>query len=193
MEYWNNPEATKEAFTEDGYYKTGDVVIMMADGYIKIVDRIKGLMVLDTGKNVPAAKIESMFSLSKYVDMVVPIGDDRKYVTALVVPNFDAMMEYYDQNGIQYDRDACVFNYDGPAPMCIEVPADFIEVPQLKQLVDQEIQKANNELEGYEKIKKYTIISRRLTEATGEMTPTLKVKRKVVMQNFKDAIEGLYS
>jgi len=193
VEYWNNPEATREAFTEDGYYKTGDVVIMMADGYIKIVDRIKGLMVLDTGKNVPAAKIESMFSLSKYVDMVVPIGDDRKYVTALVVPNFDAMMEYYDQNGIQYDRDACVFNYDGPAPLCIEVPGDFIEVPQLKELVDQEIQKANNELEGYEKIKKYTIISRRLTEGTGEMTPTLKVKRKVVMENFKNEIEGLYS
>ena len=65
-EYWNNPDATREAFTEDGYCRTGDIVQMLAEGYIKIIDRKKGWMVLDTGKNIPAAKIESMFSLSQY-------------------------------------------------------------------------------------------------------------------------------
>jgi long-chain acyl-CoA synthetase len=187
-EYWNNPEATKEAFTEDGFYKTGDIVEMLADGYIKIVDRKKGLMVLDTGKNVPANKIESKFSISRWVELVFPIGSERKFVTALVVPRFETLIDYFNTNNIPYDKSKLVLVQD-PAPMCIEVGEDFIANETLRKLVDEDIQKVNAELEEYEQIRKYTILRRKFTD---EMTPTLKVKRKVVLDKYKDIIDGMY-
>jgi long-chain acyl-CoA synthetase len=187
-EYWNNPEATKEACTEDGFYKTGDIVEMLADGYIKIVDRKKGLMVLDTGKNVPANKIESKFSISRWVELVFPIGSERKFVTALVVPRFETLIDYFNTNNIPYDKSKLVLVQD-PAPMCIEVGEDFIANETLRKLVDEDIQKVNAELEEYEQIRKYTILRRKFTD---EMTPTLKVKRKVVLDKYKDIIDGMY-
>jgi long-chain acyl-CoA synthetase len=191
-EYWNNSEATKEAFTEDGFYRTGDIVEMLADGYIKIVDRKKGLMVLDTGKNVPSAKIESKFSLSDYIDIVMPIGDDRKFVTALVVPNLDAFIKYFNENNISYETSALEFTGEGTARVCVKAGDDFVEKEELRAIIDAEIQKANEELEEYEAIHKYVVTNRRFTEQTGEMTPTLKVKRSVVMKNFEDVINEMY-
>lgn len=191
-EYWNNSEATKEAFTEDGFYRTGDIVEMLADGYIKIVDRKKGLMVLDTGKNVPSAKIESKFSLSDYIDIVMPIGDDRKFVTALVVPNLDAFIKYFNENSISYETSALEFAGEGTARVCVKAGNDFIEKEELRAIIDAEIRKANEELEEYEAIHKYVVTNRRFTEQTGEMTPTLKVKRSVVMKNFEDVINEMY-
>jgi len=189
--YWNNPEATKEAFTEDGYYRTGDIVEEIADGYIKIVDRKKGLMVLDTGKNVPSNKIESQFSLSKWIDTVVPVGSERKFVSALVIPNFDAFIELFTKEKIDYDKSKLI-RITEPAPMCMAVGDDFVTKDILKKMIDVDIQAANRELEEYETIKKYTILTRRLTVDDGEMTPTLKVKRKVVLDKYKDIIDKMY-
>ncbi len=191
-EYWNNPEATKEAFTEDGFYKTGDIVEELADGYIKIVDRKKGLMVLDTGKNVPSAKIESCFALSKFIDMVVPVGDNRKFVAAFVIPDFDAFIEYFDESQIGYDASALEFSDLGPARMCVAVGDDFLEKQELKDLIAREIDQANRVLDEFETIKKYTILNHRLTEQTGEITPTMKVKRNVVLARLKPEIEQFY-
>ena len=193
LEYWNNPEATKEAFTEDGFYKTGDIVEVLAHGYIKIVDRKKGLMVLDTGKNVPSAKIESCFALSKYIDMVVPVGDNFKFVAGFVVPDFDALIEYFEANDIEFNKNALVYSDAGPARICVEVGDDFIEKPELKVLIAQEIDKANAALEEFETIKKYKILNHRFTEQTGEITPTLKVKRNVVLKRLAPEIEKFYS
>ena len=190
--YWNNPEATAEAFTPDGFYKTGDIVEEVADGYIRIVDRKKGLMVLDTGKNVASNKIESKFSLTKWVDTVVPIGSDRKYVSALVIPNFDVFLEVFDKENIPYNKDK-LLRVTEPMPMVVEVDDAFIEIPRLKELIDEDIQLVNNELEEYEKIKKYTILKRRLTVQDGDMTPTFKVKRKSVIDKYKDVIDKMYS
>ncbi|HON16722.1 MAG TPA: long-chain fatty acid--CoA ligase [Spirochaetota bacterium] len=190
--YWNNPDATKEAFTEDGFYKTGDIVEEVADGYIRIVDRKKGLMVLDTGKNVPSNKIESLFSLSKWIDTVVPVGSERKYVTALVIPNFDAFIELFEKEKIDYDKSKLI-KITEPAPMCIAVGDDFIQKDILRKMIDADIQAANKELEEYETIKKYTILTKRLTVNDGEMTPTLKVKRKVVLDKYADLIDKMYN
>lgn len=190
--YWNNPEATKEAFTEDGFYKTGDIVVMGPDGYIKIVDRKKGIMVLDTGKNIPSAKIESLFSVSRWVDIVVPIADEKPFVSALVVPKFDAFIQLFDAEGVSYDKTALHFFGEGAARMCVTVGEDFIANEKLKKLVDEDIQAANKELEEFERVKKYAIVPRRFTELHGEMTPTLKVKRNVVLRNFEREIQGLY-
>jgi len=189
--YWNNPGATQEAFTPDGYYRTGDIVEEVTDGYIKIVDRKKGLMVLDTGKNVPANKIESRFSLSRWIDTVVPVGSERKFVSALVIPNLDAFIELFDSEKIPYDKTKLVRVTD-PMPMCVEAGEDFIGSKRLIELIDADIQAVNKDLEEYERIKKYTILARRLTVADGDMTPTLKVKRKVVLDKHKDKIDRMY-
>jgi long-chain acyl-CoA synthetase len=191
-EYWNNPEATREAFTGDGFYKTGDIVVQLAEGYIKIVDRKKGLMVLDTGKNIPAAKIESLFSLSQHIEILVPIADDRKFVSALVVPNFEYFIKYFDRNGIPYDKSLVEYSEASGQRVCVSVGDDFIARQELQQLIDRDIQEANAQLEEYECVKKYRIINRKFTEQSGEITPTLKVKRKVVQANFLKEIDALY-
>lgn len=192
LEYWNRPEDTAEAFTEDGFFKTGDIVQEQADGYIKIIDRKKGIMVLDTGKNIPAARIESMFTLSTYVDIVVPIADDRKFVSALVVPNFNALIKYCEENGITFDSSALEFSHEMAVPLCTKVGDDFIRIDKVRELIDADIQAANLELEEYERIKKYHILSRKLSEEMGEMTPTIKVRRKEVLERFKADIDAIY-
>lgn len=189
--YWNNPAATKEAFTADGFYKTGDIVEEIADGYIRIVDRKKGLMVLDTGKNVASNKIEGQFSLCKWVDTVVPVGSDRKFISALVIPNLDAFVELFDKEKIPYDKDK-VIRVTDPMPMVVEVGQDFVEQVRFKGLIDNDIQQVNRGLEDYEKIKKYSVLTRRLTIQDGDMTPTLKVKRKSVLDKYKDTIDKMY-
>jgi len=190
--YWNNQEATKDAFTSDGFFKTGDIVVMVADGFLKIVDRKKGLMVLDTGKNVPSAKIEAKFSLSPWIEIVMPVGDNRKYVGALVVPNFDAFIRLFDEQGLSYDKSKLVFSEADGMRICTQVGQDFVDRPELRKLIDADIRKVNAELEEYECVKKYTILKRKLTVELGEMTPTLKVKRNEVIKNFKAEIEALY-
>ncbi len=191
--YWNNEEATGEAFTEDGFFKTGDIVEEVAEGFIRIIDRKKGIMVLDTGKNVASARIESLFSLSKWIDICFPVGDDKKYVSALVVPDFNELIAYCDTNGIEYDKKALEYNYDGPAPLCIKVGEELIADKKIKALIDEDIQKVNRELSDFEQVKKYTVLSKKFTEETGEMTPTLKVKRKVILDNYKNTIARMYS
>jgi len=191
-EYWNNPEATQEAFTSDGFFKTGDIVQEQVDGYIKIVDRKKQILVLDTGKNVPSAKIENQFTLSKYVDQVCAIGDDRPFVGALVVPNFDAFVVYFKEQGIPYDESAVIYVGEGAERICVQVGPDFVANPQLRAMVDEEIQKANQVLEDYETIKKYVIITRRFLETEDEVTPTLKLKRRTVYKHFADECQQVY-
>ena len=165
---------------------------MGPDGYIKIVDRKKGIMVLDTGKNVPSAKIESLFSVSRYVDIVFPIADDKPYVGALVVPKYDVFIELFKKEGIPYDQSKLVFFEEGATRTCVAVGDDFIQNELLRKLVDEDIQQANKELEEYERIKKYVIVNRKFSESNGEITPTLNVKRNVVLKNFEKEIQELY-
>lgn len=191
--YWNNPKATKEAFTEDGFYKSGDIVEVLADDYIRIVDRKKGLMVLDTGKNVPSQRIESLFSLSRFIEMVVPIGSDRKYVSAIIVPNFDACIAHFEEKGVAFDKSAVEYDHNiASVPVCVKVGKDFVDNEEFRKLIDQEVQAVNKELESYEQIKKYYVVDYKFSENSGELTPTLKVKRRIVMDRFKNEIDGLY-
>lgn len=192
LEYWNNPEATREAFTEDGFYKTGDIVEMLPEGFIKIVDRKKGLIVLDTGKNVASSKVEQAFSTSTWVDMAVAVGDNQKFIAALIVPNFDEFIKLFDQMGIAYDKSALHFAEINGVKTCIKAGEDFINIPLLKETIEKEVETANSSLESYEKIKEYKILSRKLTEESGELTPTLKVKRNVVLKNFQKEISEFY-
>ena len=106
-EYWNNPTATAEAFTPDGFFRTGDIVEQVADGYIRIIDRKKGLLILSSGENIPAAKLESAFFLNPYIEQICVPGDDRPYVTALVVPRFEWFVEQFRREGISLMSRLC--------------------------------------------------------------------------------------
>lgn len=192
LEYWNNPEATQAAFTEDGFYKTGDIVEMQAEGFIKIVDRKKGLIVLDTGKNVASSKVEQAFSTSNYVDLAFAVGDNQKYIGALIVPNFEEFMLMFEEAAVTYDESAVRYVDVNGVKTVAEVGGDFINQPLLQEHIDTEVQRINAELESYEKIKKYVVLHRRITEESGEMTPTLKAKRKVILNNFDQEISSLF-
>ncbi len=193
LEYWNNPEATKAAFTEDGFFKTGDIVEMLDEGFIKIVDRKKGLIVLDTGKNIASSKVEQAFSTSSHIDVAFAVGDSRKFISAIIVPDFEEFITLFEQKNIEYDKSSVKFYTLNGAEICEEVGQDFIENSLLKGMIEEEVERVNSELESYEQIKKYVILHRRFTERSGEMTPTLKVKRNVVIANLKEEIDKLYT
>jgi long-chain acyl-CoA synthetase len=190
--YLNKPEDTRESFTEDGWFKTGDLVVKDNDGYFRIVDRKKAIICLATGKNVAPYKIESFFATSVEVDQVFVIGDERNYITALLVPNFLHYIELFDRNGITYDKSKIKYVEIGGAPLCVEVGEDFINQPLLKEQIELAVQEVNKQLEGFEAIRRYTILPNRFTEEAGELTPTLKTKKRVILQKYDDQIATLY-
>ncbi|HBV98301.1 MAG: hypothetical protein JL50_19695 [Peptococcaceae bacterium BICA1-7] len=190
--YLNKPEETAEAFTPDGWFRSGDLGEFDQDGYLKIVDRKKAIIVLSTGKNVAPAKIESLFSTSSKVEQVFVIGDEKKYISALLVPNFNYFIDLFKRENIPFDRDSLVYSNASGAPVCVQVGADFIGQPLLREMVEKEVNAANKILEGFEAIKKYAIIPRRFLEETGEITPTLKPKKHVILANYEDTVRSLY-
>lgn len=190
--YYKNPEATAEAFTEDGFFKTGDIAVLEANNYFRIVDRKKSIMVLDTGKNVPRAKVESKFSTAHYIEQICVVGDDRKFVTAIVVPKFDNLIPLLKQKGISFDESKIVYVGEGVERLCVQVGDDFVENEEVKKLIAEDIEIANSQLEDYERIKKYHISNRRFLETLDEITPTLKNKYRNIIKNFAAEIEELY-
>jgi len=190
--YLNKPEEDKASFTADGWFITGDIVIADENGYFKIVDRKKAIICLATGKNIAPAKIEGMFGTSPYVEQVFTIGDERNFITTLIVPNFMNFITLFDEENIPYDKSKIVYSNFSGAPLCVEVGEDFIENPKLKGIIAKEVAKANTRLEEFEVIKNHAIIRRRFTEESGELTPTQKTKKRVILENYKDTIEKLY-
>ena len=191
--YLNKPEENQACFTEDGYFKTGDMVIQDEQGYYKIVDRKKSIICLATGKNIAPAKIENLFSTSAAIEQVFVIGDERNYVSMLVVPNFNYFIELFDKNGIKYDKEKLVFSHAAGAPICEQVGEDFINVPMLQEMIAEDIKNANTKLEEFEVIKQYTILPNKFTEERGEFTPTQKTKKKAILENYASIIDNMYS
>ncbi|MGE5372665.1 MAG: AMP-dependent synthetase/ligase [Solirubrobacterales bacterium] len=192
-EYLNKPEETAESFTEDGWFKTGDIVEMDVDGYYRIVDRKKAIICLYTGKNVAPAKIENLFATSAVVEQVFPVGDERNYMSALLVPDFNYFIELFDKQNVPYDKSKVKYSYATGAPMCVEVGDDFVQIPLLQELVAADVAQANSQLEEFEVVKAYAIIPRRFTEETDELTPTQKTKKRVIQKNWKETIESMYA
>lgn len=191
--YFNNPKATAEAFTPEGFFRTGDVAVHAANGYYRIVDRKKSIMVLDTGKNVPRAKVESKFSTAHYIEQICAVGDDRKFIAAVVVPKFEYLLALLKAQGITFDESRMAYEGSGIERVCVKVGQDFVEHEEVRRLIAEDIAEANQHLEGYEQIKKFHISPRRFLESLDEVTPTLKTKYRVVIQNFSQEIETLYN
>jgi long-chain acyl-CoA synthetase len=186
--YWNNPEATADALDEDGWYHTGDVGEWQGD-HLKIVDRMKRLQVLDTGKNVYPAPIEDHLRSSQYVEEAMVVAEGRKYVTALVQPNFGALLKFADKEGIEYDASAVERD---EMDNVTAVPESLVEHPSIVELLDREVAEANTHVADYERVKKTAIIPRALSVEHDELTPTLKKRRRDIEANWEPEIESLY-
>jgi len=173
--YYNKPEDTKEAFTADGYLKTGDVGLIDQDGYLRITDRIKDLIITSGGKNIAPLHIETLVGMDHYIEQICTIGDKRKYVSALIIPNFPALEDYAKEKGITYTS-----------------REDLVKSDQIMLFYKERIDANSRELAQYEKIKAFTILAKEFTQDGGELTPTQKIKRKVVMEKYRDLVEKMY-
>ncbi|RXK51364.1 AMP-dependent synthetase/ligase [Halorientalis pallida] len=174
--YWEMPEKTEEAFTADGWFKTGDIVERIEDDYLIYHDRLKNLIVLDTGKNVAPEPIEDEFSTSSRVEQIMVMGDDEKFVSALVVPNFDAI-----------DRWASNRNIDLPASK-----EDICEDERVKEWVNEDVQLVNRNLEKHETIKQFELAHLEWTPENDLLTPSLKKKRRNIKSEFEDKVTKIY-
>ncbi|HPT70346.1 MAG TPA: AMP-binding protein [Syntrophomonas sp.] len=190
--YLNNPEDTELSFTPDGWFRTGDIGEIDHD-FLRIKDRKKAIIVLDTGKNVSPAYIEMKFTNNPYVEQLLVVGDNRKYISALVVPFYDNIINIFKEKGIAFDESKLIYATVNGMNTCVEVGDDLAGHPELYKLVDAAINKVNDDLADFERIKRYKIIPRKFTEDRDEMTPTLKIKNRVVFAHYPKEIEELYS
>lgn len=170
--YYNNPEKTEEVFTEDGWFKTGDIG-KMEDEYLFITDRKKAVFKLSTGKYIAPQTIENRLIESGYIDQAVVIGFNRKFCSALIVPSYDNVERRLKSKGKSYSD-------------------DLSSDPEVRKLIQQEVDKVNRDLSPWETVKKFVLLSDPFTIESGELTPTQKVKRPVVKERYEDEINAMY-
>ncbi|QLH79154.1 long-chain fatty acid--CoA ligase [Halosimplex rubrum] len=174
--YWNAPAETDATFTEDGYFLTGDIVEITPEGYLRYKDRLKQLIVLSTGKNVAPEPIEDRFATSDRVDQVMVVGDDRKFIGAVVVPNFEAVRRWADREGIDLP--------DDDEAVCRD--------ERVREWVGEAVDEVNAELERVERIKAFELVSWEWTAENDLLTPSMKKKRRNIRHVHDDAIERIY-
>jgi long-chain acyl-CoA synthetase len=174
--YYKDPEGTAEAIDSDGWFHTGDIGELDEDGYLKITDRLKSILVTSGGKNVAPAPLENALALSPYIDQVMIIGDRRNFISALLVPNFEKLEAFAEEKSIpSRDREALVKN------------------PQVIELFEREVEKAMEQFARFEQVKKFVLLPKEFTIEEEELTPTLKIKRKAVFDHFGEVIESIYA
>lgn len=189
--YFNDPKNTNLTF-ENGWFKTGDIGEIDDEGYVRITDRKKMIIVLDTGKKVAPARIEEMICRSLLIDQLVVAGDDQKFISALIVPVFDNLITMLESQGVSIDKKDFVYENINGMQMCTQVPQEFIDIPMVRQAIAMEIKQANQQLDDFETIKNYDILNKRFSEEDGEVTPTQKVKVNFIIKKYADRIEEMY-
>ena len=173
--YYKKPEETANAFTADGFLKTGDAGEMDEHGNLHITDRIKELMKTSNGKYIAPQYIEGKIGKDKFIEQIAIIADAKKYVSALIVPCFDSLEEYAKQLNIKYqDR------------------LELIKHAEIIQMFEKRLHEVQKELASFEQVKKFTLLPQAFTQAMEEITPTLKLRRKVIMQRYREQIEKMY-
>ncbi len=174
--YWNNPEATREVIDADGWFHTGDIGEFTPEGLLRITDRKKDIIVTAGGKNVAPQNIENMLKTHPLFSQIVVHGDRRKYLTALITLNPDELKQRARDSGISFNE-----------------YSDLIRHPKVHDMVKRIIDEKNQELPKYESIKRFAVLDEDFSVESGELTPTLKVKRKVINERYKDILDKLYS
>jgi long-chain acyl-CoA synthetase len=174
--YWNNEKATQEAIGEDGYFHTGDIGHLDDQGRLYITDRKKELIVTSGGKKIAPQPIENRLKEDKYISQAVLIGDKRNFISALIVPNFDSLARWAGYKKIAFASHA-----------------ELIKNPLAIAKVGSRIERVNEQLSNYERIKKIVLLDEEMTLEGGQLTPSLKVKRRVVNQMYEAQIEEMYA
>jgi long-chain acyl-CoA synthetase len=173
--YWHRPDATREAFSPDGFFHTGDIGRIDGDGFLYITDRKKDLIVTAGGKNVAPQPIEELLTRSRFVDAAVLIGDGRPFIVALLSPDFAALRGWAAEQGIAEEE-----------------PGALAAHPRVQALFREAVEGANAELAHYEQIRLFRVLPVTLSIEGGQLTPTLKVRRRVVEREFAALVEEMY-
>ncbi|WP_115865513.1 AMP-dependent synthetase/ligase [Halorussus litoreus] len=179
--YWEMPDATEQAFIEaedggDPWFRTGDIVELRPDEYVEFRERAKELLVLSTGKNVAPGPIEDAFAASEVVEQCMVVGDGQKFVSALVVPNVEGVRKRAAAEGVDLPEDDAQLRRD-----------DRVEA-----WIDEEVERINERFESYEQIKQFRLVGEEFTEDNDLLTPTMKKKRRNILDRFADEIDAIY-
>jgi long-chain acyl-CoA synthetase len=174
--YYNKPEATAEAIDGDGWFHTGDIGELDADGYLKITDRKKDLIVTAGGKNIAPQPIENLVKTNKFVLNAVMLGDKRKFTIMLVVPNLEALEPWAKERNLAYGS-----------------PVELLRLPDVQAKMEREVMGNLRDLAKFEMPKRVVLLDRDFTIESGHLTPTLKVKRRAVEKTYKDLIDRTYA
>ncbi len=172
--YYKKEEATT-AVLSDGWFATGDVGEFDDDGYLRITDRIKNLIITSGGKNIAPQHIETELAKAHYIEQMIVIGDRRKFITALIVPNFEVLESYAKENDIPFSSHE-----------------ELVQHPDVIAFYRTHIDYHSQELAAYEQVKQFTLLPAPFTQENGEITPTQKLKRKVVIEKYDAAIDAMY-
>ncbi len=174
--YYKNPEANKAAFTEDGFFRTGDAGYFTRNGALVLTERVKDLFKTSNGKYVAPQMLESRLAENKYIDEVAVIGDQRKFVTALIVPNLSQLRRWAEEKGVDYSD-----------------TESFVANPDVVKFMLGEINKVQQGVAEYEKIKRITLLPHHFSIMNGEVTNTMKVRRPIVARRYAKEIEAMYA
>jgi long-chain acyl-CoA synthetase len=173
--YYNRPAENEEAFTSGGWFRTGDIGHIDADGFLVITDRKKDLIKTSGGKYIAPQRLESLIKSSRFVSQVVVVSNARKFASALIVPNMELLRGYAQMKRIAYkDQSQLLTN------------------PRIIDLINRQVDKYTMELARFEKVKKVALLEHEFTTESGELTPTLKPRRSVIEKKYSDVIDGLY-
>lgn len=173
--YYNKPAETRAVFTDDGWFKTGDIGTLDQDGFLRITDRKKELFKTSGGKYIAPQPIEQLIKGSRFVNQVVLIGNGRKFPAALIIPNWEMVDSYVKLKGLKAGA-----------------RLELCKHPRIIDLFERQITDLTSGLAQYERVKKIALLDRELTIEGGELTPTLKVKRRVIDEKYRDLIDRLY-
>jgi long-chain acyl-CoA synthetase len=175
MGYLNQPEKTRETFTDDGWLRTGDVGTVDGQGFFKITDRMKDIIITAGGKNVTPSEIENELKFSPYITDAVVIGDKRPFLTCLV------MIDHENVENFAQDRSVPFSDF-----------ASLTRTKEVQELIQAEVERVNKKFARVEQIKTFRLIDHKLTAEDEELTPTMKLKRKLVNEKYKDLIDSMY-
>ena len=173
--YFKDPEKTRQAIDEEGWFHTGDIGVVDKDNYLKITDRKKSMFKLSTGKYVAPQAVENLFKESPFIDQLFVVGEKEKFVAAIISPDFEYLNTWAVKHGIIF-RDA----------------QELIKHPKVIERFQQEVDRLNKRLSHHEQIKKFALTCRKWTPETGELSPTLKLKRRYLKQLYKAKLDYLY-
>ncbi len=192
--YNNMPEETKEAFTEDGWFRSGDLGEFDEDGYLRILGRKKQILALSTGKKVAPRPIEEALRSHPWIEDCMLIGDNRKFTAALIQPQFEKLAELLRSGGVTLGEGDLIYGVDPVGEeKVVGLKRWLISRGEVASLFEKLVEEVNTNLDYHEKIKKFIVLHRAFSQDRDEITPTLKKRRDVIEANFKEEIDALYA